>query len=139
MISNTHELQAEVRGYELDSQGIVNNAYYFNYFDHARIKFLLAQEIDWDKWSQDGYNIVLLRSEIDFKSSLKAHDLFTIITSVEPQGKLRIVFKQQIINGQSGKLVASAINTAVCVNKSTEKPCMPSELQEKLFPSTIKQ
>ena len=38
---------AEVRGYELDNQGIVNNANYFHYFNHTRVKHLLALGLDW--------------------------------------------------------------------------------------------
>lgn len=37
---------SEVRGYELDIQGIVNNAVYMQYFDHARIQHLLSKVID---------------------------------------------------------------------------------------------
>ena len=35
-----------VRDYECDLQGIVNNAVYQNYYEHARHQFLLGKKVD---------------------------------------------------------------------------------------------
>ena len=40
-----HELKMKVRDYECDLQGIVNNANYQHYLEHARHEFLLERGI----------------------------------------------------------------------------------------------
>lgn len=37
------EIELDVRDSECDLQGVVNNAIYQNYFEHARHQFLLAE------------------------------------------------------------------------------------------------
>ena len=41
-----YELEFSVRDYECDLQGIVNNAVYQNYYEHARHQFLLGKKVD---------------------------------------------------------------------------------------------
>ena len=43
----TLEVDLEVRNYECDLQGIVNNAVFLNYLEHARHQYLLSVGIDW--------------------------------------------------------------------------------------------
>jgi acyl-CoA thioester hydrolase len=45
-MDSTFKLELDVRDYECDLQGIVNNAVYQHYFEHARHKFLRTLSID---------------------------------------------------------------------------------------------
>ena len=40
------ELEFEVRDYECDLQGMVNNAVYLNYLEHTRHQYLRSRDID---------------------------------------------------------------------------------------------
>ena len=40
------ELDMQVRDYELDAQGVVNNGTYMNYLEHTRHEFLKAVGMD---------------------------------------------------------------------------------------------
>ncbi len=42
---NVHSLEFSVRDYECDVQGVVNNANYQHYLEHARHEFLLSKGI----------------------------------------------------------------------------------------------
>lgn len=126
--------ESEVRGYELDIQGIVNNANYLRYFDHVRVKHLLSLGIDWAVWHQNGYDLVLTHVDMSIKSPLRVHDKFYITSEIELSGKIKILFHQKIFRIPDNKLIAEAINTGVCVSIKNSRPVMPDELKKLLFP-----
>jgi len=113
--------KSEVRAHELDVQGIVNNAHYFCYFDHARTLVIRDLGVDWAALSQDGFNLVLAKAEIEYKSSLKAFQTFQVETTIELEGKLKLIFNQRIFNDEK-RLICIGKNTVVCVNQTTSKP-----------------
>jgi len=127
---------AEVRGYELDNQGIVNNANYFHYFNHTRVKHLLALGLDWDEYAKQGLNLVLAEVSISFKAPLVAHDEFYITSTFTRKGRMLISCEQKLIRKPDEKLMAAADNLLACVNTKTGKPCMPEEIIQALFQDT---
>ena len=52
------ELEMQVRDYECDVQGIVNNAVYQNYLEHARHEFLHAVGCDFHALRAEGCAVV---------------------------------------------------------------------------------
>jgi acyl-CoA thioester hydrolase len=69
----------KVRDYELDMQGIVNNSVYFNYLEHARHEYLITKGVDVAALAKEGINLVLVRSEIDYKAS-KGRSVFIVLS-----------------------------------------------------------
>ena|SRR6056297_244145 len=132
--SNEYIWHSEVRGYELDSQGIVNNAHYFHYFDQTRVKHLLSLGLDWDDYAKRGLNLVLAESSISFKAPLLAHDEFYVTSQFTRIGRILIGCKQKLIRKSDEKLMTSADNKLACVNTEKGRPCMPEELLQCLFP-----
>ena len=63
---NTYQFKLElaVRDYECDFQGIVNNAVYQNYLEHARHLFIKQCGIDFITLSKQGINLVVVRVEM---------------------------------------------------------------------------
>ena len=64
-----YELEMSVRDYELDSEGIVNNANYLHYLEHTRHEFCSANGISFAEMQNRGIIPVLNRVEIDRKST----------------------------------------------------------------------
>jgi len=124
---------SEVRGYELDMQGIVNNAHYLHYFDHVRVKHLLLKGVDWNDWHKKGFDLVLVHVDMTIKASLGAHDKFHITSTFERLSRLRVLFKQKIFRKPDERLIAEANNTVVCVSNKTLRPVFPEELEKILF------
>ena len=118
----------EVRAYELDLQGIVNNAVYLNYFDNVRIKQCISLGIDWSEWHYKGFDFVLYNADITFKSALRAHDTFYITSCIERISRLKILFTQTIFRKPNDELVAIAKNTVVCLDNRTNRPVFPVEI-----------
>ena len=109
-------LEMKVRDYECDVQGIVNNSVYSNYLEHARHEFLHAHNIDFAALAAEKINLVVLRSEIDFKVALVPGDLFYV--EVEPMrlSRLKFAFKQQIVRQRDNKLAIDALVTGVALD-----------------------
>ncbi len=102
------ELEFQVRDYECDVQGVVNNAVYQNYLEHCRHKFLQTVELDFNRLHNDGIDGFVIRAEIDYKFALRPDDVFFIRLKVARKGQLRLVFHQQIIRKSDEKLMVNA-------------------------------
>jgi acyl-CoA thioester hydrolase len=107
-MDNKHELELTVRDYECDLQGIVNNAVYLNYLEHARHTFLLERKVDFAKLHTEGIDLVVSRIEIDYKLSLTSGDRFVIRSSMNREGHLRVIFHQEILRMPDRKTVVMA-------------------------------
>lgn len=95
-LMNKFILDFEVRDYECDLQGIVNNAVYQNYYEHARHQYLKNAGLDFATLHQQGIDPVVYRIEIDFKRPLKSGDCFNVETGVIREGNLKFIFNQEI-------------------------------------------
>ncbi len=118
-----HKTELEVRDYECDIQGIVNNSVYQNYLEHARHKFLLATGTDFAELHQQGIDPVVYRVEIDYKFSLKSGDSFICILNWERKGNLKIIFNQDIYRKSDNKLMTKG--KVVVVILKNGKPILP--------------
>ncbi len=107
----------KVRDYELDLQGIVNNAVYQNYLEHTRHEFLNHKGINFNELHQQGYDAVVIRSEIDYKIPLKSGDEFVVKIGVEREGRLRLIFNQQIIRKSDQQIMVNAKIFTACIHK----------------------
>ena len=50
---------------ECDLEGVVNNATYQNYLEHARQKYLQNRNLSFAHFHETGHDLVLTRAEID--------------------------------------------------------------------------
>lgn len=113
-MQNFHfQFEMQVRDYECDIQGIVNNAVCQNYLEHCRHKFLHSVGLDFTELHKAGIDPVVIRAEIDYKFPLRPGDDFIVSLKSAKKGKLRIIFNQQIIRKADEKLMVSAQITAV--------------------------
>ena len=116
-----------VRDYECDMQGVVNNAVYQNYLEHARHEFLKAYGIDFAALTRAGINLVVVRAELDYRGSLTSGDRFAVKTRMEQLSRLKFAFHQRIVREPDGKEMISAIISGTGVN-AQGRPFMPPEL-----------
>ena len=128
--TKTIELEFQVRDYELDLQGIVNNAVYQNYLEHARHEFLKLHDLDFNQLHIEGFDAVVVRAEIEYKKSLKSGDVFLVQTSVEREGRLKIVFNQKIVKLSDGILILQAKIFAACIHHN--RPVEPLLILDKM-------
>ena len=111
-----HELTLKVRDYECDLQGIVNNANYQHYLEHARHEFLLSLGISFAKLHEHGIDPVVARINMAFKTPLKSGDQYTCCLNLKKEG-IKYVFYQEIFRTADRKLVVKAVvETVFLVN-----------------------
>lgn len=124
-------IEMKVRDYELDMQGIVNNGVYFNYLEHARHEFLLEKKVDFAALTEQGIHLVVIRSELDYKASLKSGDRFVVEVNVERLSKVKFGFRQRVIRLSDEKVCVEGLVTGTALNERG-RPYLSPDL-ESLF------
>ena len=127
MESKNFRLEMTVRDYECDLQGVVNNAVYQNYLEHARHEYLKTLGIDFAALAAQGINLVVTRVEIDYKTSLTSGDAFVVEVEMERTSPVRIVFAQTIYRQPDHKLIIKALVTGTALGAGG-RPKLPPEL-----------
>jgi len=119
-----------VRDYECDIQGVVNNANYLHYLEHARHEFLISRGIDFIQLHHEGLDLIVTRSEIDYKYPLRSRDKFIVKTNIRREGNIRLVFLQDIFRTEDLKLIVCARITGAAIRNG--KPVYPAEVIKNL-------
>jgi len=128
MSENLFQITLDVRDYECDLQGIVNNSVYQNYLEHARHQFLKAHNIDFANLTKKGIHLVVIKAELDYKQSLKPGDQFTVSVSIEKVGRIRWAFVQEIRRQPDNTLMVKGRITGASLNPRG-RPCIVEELE----------
>ena len=68
------ETRMEVRDYECDIQGIVNNANYLHYTEHTRHRFLRSLGVSFADLHEKGVDAVVARMQLTYKVPLTCDD-----------------------------------------------------------------
>jgi acyl-CoA thioester hydrolase len=123
------KLELEVRDYECDVEGIVNNAVYLNYLEHTRHIFLKQHGVDFVEYAKKGINLVVTRLEIDYLYPLRSSDQFYVGLSLERVSRLRFGFLQDIYRLPDEKPILRARITGTSLNEAG-KPFLPLELEK---------
>ena len=125
-----HGIEFAVRDYECDIQGVVNNANYQHYLEHARHEFLISRGISFAQLHEDGLDLIVTKVEIEYKYPLRSRDRFVVTVNVQKEGNIRIVFLQEIYRIPDKKLIIRAKVTGAAIKNG--KPVYPGEVITKL-------
>ena len=120
----------EVRDYECDLQGIVNNAVYLHYLEHARHQFLKQAGISFAALSKAGVNLVVVRAEIDYKAPLRSGNRFTVGLRMERLSPVRFQFLQEIRRLDGARQTLILTSRFVCAAMDARgRPMIPKTLE----------
>lgn len=126
LLSESFTLEFKVRDYECDIQGVVNNANYQHYLEHARHEFLLSKGISFAELHNEGIDLIVTRIEIDYKYPLRSMDSFIVTVDIQREGNVRLAFFQNIYRIPDKKLIAHGKVTGVSTKNG--KPVAPGNL-----------
>lgn len=126
----TSVLEFMVRDYECDLQGIVNNANYLHYLEHARHEFLGSKSIFFSDLHKEGIDLIVIKIEIDYKFALRSRDRFVVKTCIKREGNARLAFIQNIYRLPDEKHIVKAKITGIASRKG--RPVSPGPLLDLL-------
>lgn len=122
-------LEFLVRDYECDLQGIVNNAVYLNYLEHTRHEFFKVLGFDFAKMHNAGKDFVVVRTEIDYKSSLRSGDRFITTARLARESRLRVAFFHEIYKVDVSTPVIQAKVIVTCISSPGGRPMVSPEIE----------
>ena len=108
-----YELAMKVRDYEVDSEGIVNNANYLHYLEHTRHEFCHHAGFSFREMHSQGIDPVLRKVEIEYLTPLGLGDEMVSKLNISRQGA-RFLFQQDIYK-PDGTPVVKAMVTVACL------------------------
>ncbi|NVM21825.1 MAG: acyl-CoA thioesterase [Desulfobacterales bacterium] len=122
------KLDFQVRHYECDMQGIVNNGVYQNYLEHARHEFLKSLGIDFAEFVERKINLVVVRAELDYKNPLSSGDIFWVGLNFERVSRVRFAFLQDIYKYPNDQIVMNAKIIGTALNERG-RPSLPQQIE----------
>ena len=108
------ETSMEVRDYECDIEGIVNNANYLHYMEHTRHLFLKSRGLSFAEMHNKGVDAVVARMNLQYKTPLRCDDELISRLGLRKEG-LRYVFNQDIFRASDYRLSVRATVELVCL------------------------
>lgn len=120
-----------MRDYECDLQGIVNNAHYQHYLEHARHVWLRENALDFAALAAEGVLLVVYRVEIDYRAPLRSRDTFEVSSAFERVSKLRWCAVQDIVRLPDRAPIASA-RVYVTSMRPDGRPYLPKDVEAHL-------
>ncbi|MGM9723811.1 MAG: acyl-CoA thioesterase [Prevotella sp.] len=114
MMNYIFETRMEVRDYECDIEGIVNNANYLHYMEHTRHLFLKSRGLSFAEMHNKGVDAVVARMNLQYKTPLRCDDEFISRLGLRKEG-LRYVFNQDIFRASDNRLCVRATVELVCL------------------------
>ena len=108
------ETRMQVRDYECDIEGIVNNANYLHYSEHTRHLFLKECGLSFAEMHRRGIDAVVARMNLQFKTPLQCDDEFISRLNLTKEG-IKYVFHQDIYRASDNKLCFKGVIDLVCI------------------------
>ena len=110
-----YELPIKVRDYEVDAEGIVNNANYLHYLEHTRHEFCQFAGFTFREMHSQGIDPVLRKVEIEYLTPLGLGEEMISKLNISRKGA-RFIFQQDIYKPDGTPVVKSIVTVACLEN-----------------------
>ncbi|KAF5759792.1 putative Thioesterase domain, HotDog domain superfamily [Helianthus annuus] len=131
-MSGYHEVEFSVRDYELDKYGVVNNAIFANYCQHACCQLMEKIGINIDTIAQTGNAVALSELLLKYIAPLKIGDKLMVRVRVSDTSAARVYFKHFIVKIPNEEPGLEACATVVWLDKSYRPVRIPPDGRSKI-------
>ncbi|MFA7228216.1 MAG: thioesterase family protein [Melioribacteraceae bacterium] len=118
-----HKIIEVVRFHEVDLLGICNNAVYFNYFEDARLRYVMDLKKKYElKEFMEGYSFfIMAHNDCDYIESAHLDDELNVYTRIDFLKNSSFGFKHIIEKAKTKKIIARGSGIMVHIDKHTKK------------------
>ena len=111
-----------IRFSDCDAQGIVYNPNYLVYWDDAFTDYMDAIGCSWDLMVGRGDDVVLARTEIDYRRSARMGQVVSTAVRVAGIGRSSITFEYLSTDPSTGETLVEGRQVQVIVDHETMRP-----------------
>ncbi|MFH1538760.1 MAG: thioesterase family protein [bacterium] len=126
-------IDKRVRYSETDSEGILNNISIFKYFEIGRTEFWRAAGIEVPQMAGNGFGIVMVRQECDYRLPVYPDELLEVGTRLGGVGNTSFTTEYRVCRKATGEVVADGKTVHVVIDSKERKPiAVPEYLRRKM-------
>ena len=125
-----------VRYLEVDAQGVVFNMWYLGWFDDAMTAFLADSGLPYPELMTAGYDVMLVRSEIDWSSGVGFDDDVAVEVAVDRIGTTSFTLAFTVLRGETPTARGRTTYVVIALDDSGKQP-VPDRLRAALEPRVV--
>ncbi len=137
MDTRMHATELLVRDYECDAQGIVNNACYLHYLEHARHLMLQDCGVTFSELAQQNLYPIVTRIDISYRASLTGGETIHVLSRVQKKDRFRVNFYQTIT--RNNELTTEAVVTVAVISIDNNKKPVPQIIENTVLALILEQ
>ena len=130
----SHTIRLRVRYTEVDAMGYLHHSRFLQYFEIGRVELLRERGVRYADLERDGIFFVVVRAEVAFKRPARYDDLIRIRTWIEELGGAHVSFQHEIVDAETGTLLARGRTKHPFVNKDWKPVRVPPALKAAFQP-----
>jgi acyl-CoA thioester hydrolase len=111
-----------VRYLEVDQQGVVFNMWYLGYFDEAMALFLEEGGLAYPDMLAAGYDVQLVHTEIDWRSSLRWPERALVEVSLAEAGRTSFTLDFEVRTRDTSVATGRTVYVVVATDGSGKRP-----------------
>lgn len=120
-----YHLSVQIYYEDTDHSGVVYHANYLKYFERAR-ETLIGTDALVKLWEEDGIGFSVYKVSMGFFDGATFGDRLDIRTTVEQDGKFRLIFQHEAWRPNGKKPAVTAVVEMVCLDRNRQlKPIPP--------------